>query len=286
MAPAHASAESAKFWTDPTLDNLELLRASYVTHAFAPHTHEGFAIGVIEAGAETFTYRRRFHIAGAGSVVLINPGEMHTGEALTTGTGWRYRMLYPAASILQRAASEIQGRRMGVPFFAEPVVQDKHIARLLVNLHLSLEENESQLERESRLIWTMAQLVARHADARLDANAAPSRAEHGVVGRARAYLEQHLGESVSLDDLSREVNLSAFHLLRVFRNTAGLPPHAYLTQLRLAQAKALLREGRPIADVARAVGFTDQSHLNRHFKRVVGITPGQYVRAVNAPLSL
>jgi hypothetical protein len=71
--------EHTHFWRDPALNNLELLRATYITHAFAPHTHEGYAIGVIENGAEQFKYRRTTHVAPRGSVVHINPGEMHTG---------------------------------------------------------------------------------------------------------------------------------------------------------------------------------------------------------------
>lgn len=272
--------ESATYWHDVSLGNLELLKASFVTHAFAPHTHEGFAIGVIERGAETFTYRRQFHIAPAGSVVLINPGESHTGEALDD-QGWHYRMLYPDSSALQRAASEVIGRSVGVPFFKEPVVHDARLARLLLNLHASLEAGESQLERESRLLWTMAQLVARHADDRPSARVA--RAEQDLVARVRSHLQQHLSENVTLHDLSGVVNMSAFHLLRVFRDAAGLPPHTYLNQLRVARAKALLRAGIPIAAVAGEVGFTDQSHLTRHFKRIVGVTPGQFVRGAPTP---
>jgi AraC-like DNA-binding protein len=72
------------------------------------------------------------------------------------------------------------------------------------------------------------------------------------------------------------VQLSPFHLLRVFRAAVGLPPHAYQIQLRVARAKELLRAGMPIAAVAVEVGFVDQSHLTRHFKRLVGVPPGRY----------
>lgn len=278
---ARRNTETAKYWHDPALGNLELLHASFVTHHFAPHTHDGFAIGVIEAGAETFTYRNQFHVAPAGSIVLINPGEMHTGEALSTEDGWRYRMLYPDTSILQRAASEAAGRSVGVPMFPQAVVRDAHLSQLLVNLHASIEANESYLVRESRLIWTMAQLVVRFADgSQLMARA---QRDDDVVMQARDYLTAHFHEGVTLAQLADVANMSAFHLLRVFRQTLGLPPHAYQTQLRVARAKLLLREGMPIADAAARVGFSDQSHLNRHFKRIVGVTPGQYVAGSPSP---
>jgi len=271
---ARRAAEKAKYWQDASLGNLELLHAVFVTHHFAPHTHDGFAIGVIEAGVETFTYCHQFHVAPAGSIVLINPGEMHTGEAWNAD-GWRYRMLYPGADLLRRAASEAAGHTVDVPLFPQPVVHDAYLAQLLVNLHISLERRDSQLERESRLLWTLTQLVTRFA--RIGTTRQAVHSEGQAVATVRDYLTAHLSETVTLAQLAARTNMSAFHLLRVFRQATGLPPHAFQTQLKVARAKLLLGEGLPIADVAAGVGFTDQSHLNRHFKRVVGVTPGQYV---------
>src|SRR5262249_35742466 len=101
--------ESATFWRASDLDDLELLRASYVKHSFAPHTPEGFVLGGIEGGVALSAYRPTPHPPPAGAVVLINPAEMHTGAAALP-TGWKYRMLYPGAVLLQQAASELAGR--------------------------------------------------------------------------------------------------------------------------------------------------------------------------------
>lgn len=265
--------ETAKFWRDTAVPGLELLRATYITHAFAPHIHEGYALGVIDAGAETFTYRRGTHIAAAGSIVVINPGELHTGEAVTE-QGWSYRMLYPDAALVRQAATEVMGRTTDFPFFPEPVFFDPELADALRHLHVSLEQAASPLERETRFLWTLAQLVSRHADSR--PMAPRLKREREVAQRVRIYLDAHLAENITLDHLAQSVGFSRFHLLRVFRAEVGLPPHAYLTQARVWRAKALLAAGRPIAEVAIDVGFVDQSHLTRHFKRIVGVPPGQY----------
>jgi AraC-like DNA-binding protein len=74
--------------------------------------------------------------------------------------------------------------------------------------------------------------------------------------------------------------MSAFHLARCFKKQLGLPPHAYLTQLRLQRARRLLAGGLGLAEAAAAVGFYDQSALSRHFKKIYGVTPGQYAKAV------
>ena len=267
--------DKAKLWHDPDLGNLELLRATYVTHAFAPHAHEGYAIGVIEEGAQrSVFYHNNPLVMPAGSVAAINPGEAHTGHAADQ-RGWVYRMMYPDTSILQRAASEIAGREQGLPFFPHPVIHDEYLTRLIRDTHVALEDDAtSALERESRLLWTLAQLIVRHSiDRPVARDAKPERA---CVRQAREYLEDHCAENVSLEQLASHVHLSRFHLLRVFRDQVGLPPHAYLNNARVMRAKELLLAGAPIVDVALETGFVDQSHLTRQFKRVVGVTPGQF----------
>jgi len=272
-----AIQEHTRFWREPALSNLELLRATYITHAFAPHTHDGYAIGVIESGAEQFKYRRSVHVAPRGSIVVINPGEMHTGEAATE-QGWTYRMLYPDVSLLQRAASEVAGKQRDIPFFPSPVVDDPMLATQLLQLHATLESSPFALERDSRFLWVLAQLIVRHADAHPHTSLRPLRGQHIWVQQVRAYLEDHYAENVSLEQLASFVNVSPFHLLRVFRDVVGLPPHNYLTQLRVTRARQLLHASLRPAEVALAVGFTDQSHLTKHFKSLVGVTPALYAQ--------
>lgn len=267
--------ESTHYWHDTTLDNLELLHATYVTHSFAPHTHEGYAIGVVLTGAETFAYRRATHVAGAGNVVIINPAEVHTGQAYTR-QGWTYRMLYPEAEQLRRVASQLANHTSSFPFFPEAVIADTAIARQICNLHVQLERGVEPLTAES--LWTtlLADLIQRHADAHYPLLSPIPRADHQLIQRALAYLHDNYATPIRLQELADCVALSPYHFLRLFKANLGLPPHTYLTQLRIHRAKALLNKRQPIAEVALAVGFTDQSHLSRHFKRIVGVPPGEY----------
>ena len=269
--------EHATFWRDPLLDNLELLHATYVTHTFAPHIHEGFVVGIVDKGAETFTYRRSSYVAPSGSVVLINPAEMHTGSA-AIAQGWSYRCLYPAPSLLQRAASELADRQRDIPFFSDAVLFDPDLSAQLSILHDTLASPSTALERESRLLWTFAQLIHRHADSYPAQSIRSLTKEDGAVTRVRAYIEERYAENISLEQLAQLANLSQFHLLRVFRNTVGLPPHTYLTYVRIKHAKQLLLHHLSLTDVALSVGFADQSHFTKHFKRIVGVPPGNYAR--------
>src|SRR5205085_9803943 len=154
--------EHIKFWHDAALSNLELLHATYVTHTFAPHSHEGYVIGVIEQGAEQFAYRRSQHVAPVGSIVFINPGEMHTGSSAAEH-GWTYRTLYPSIELLQRAVSDLTGRTRDIPFFAEPVVHDPEMSMEIYLTHRALEEQASDLEQDSRILSTLCHVILRHA---------------------------------------------------------------------------------------------------------------------------
>lgn len=271
----HTLHEQAKFWHAPEFDHLELLRATYITHTFARHIHETYAIGIIEDGLEGFYYRRENHVAGKGRIVLINPGEIHTGHAACTDGWWRYRMFYPGAALMQQIAGELTGSTAPLPFFPAPVVQDDETAALLRQAHVTLETSGSSLERSVMLRLAFGQLIGRYADTQ--PRSEPLAEQHGSVRAARDYLEAHYQEHVTLDVLAGVAGLSPFHLSRVFQKQTGLPPHAYLTHIRIRHARQLLQTGLPLVEVALAAGFADQSHFTRSFRRVIGVTPGQYI---------
>ncbi|MEO0408655.1 MAG: AraC family transcriptional regulator [Cyanobacteria bacterium P01_A01_bin.135] len=278
----HPPKEQVKFWRDPALQDLELLRATYITYAFSRHAHEGYGIAIVESGAMAFDYRGATHIAPAGSVVVTHPGEMHTGHAALE-VGWTYRTLLPASAWLEQAAKELQrSQPLSAPFFPSPVICDQRLNRQLVGLHHALETSPSALERESRLLWHMAFLVGHYASDK-PIIAAAGREQRAVL-LVRDYLVDHHDTNPSLKELADLVGLTPLRLLRSFRKQMGLPPHAYLNHWRVHRAKRLLASGWAIADAAIETGFTDQSHLHRHFKKMVGVTPGQYVRGCRSGL--
>jgi AraC-like DNA-binding protein len=99
------------------------------------------------------------------------------------------------------------------------------------------------------------------------------------VRRAMQYLRERLAESITLEDLATHSALDKFHLCRAFRAQIGMPPHAYLTHLRIQRARELLAQGVRASDLAPRVGLYDQSQLTRHFRRIVGTTPARYANA-------
>ncbi|MGD1895851.1 MAG: AraC family ligand binding domain-containing protein [Phormidesmis sp.] len=272
-----------KFWRDPVLRDLEMLHATYVTYSFSRHAHEGFGIAIVQDGAMSFDYRGSTYTAPAGSIVVTQPGEMHTGQA-AVANGWTYRTLLPATDWLQQAVAELTEKPGRVPYFASPVIHDRRLNQQLVHLHKTLENSPCALERESRFLWGLARLIQSYASDRPDAK--PIGKEHLAIAQVQDYLHSQYVHNISLGELAALVNLKPLRLLRAFRKQIGLPPHAYLNHVRIREAKRLLIEGWSITDAALETGFTDQSHLHRHFKKMIGVTPGQYVRGCKNVQSL
>lgn len=269
--------EQTKLWRIPHLDNVELLYATYIKQNFARHAHDGFPLGVVERGAMGYYYRGTNVVAPAGSVAVINPGEPHTGHA--ADWGWTYRMFYLETSVLEQAAAQIADRPRGVPFFQTEVIWDDELAGLLRHLHCTLELSAvPRLEQETKLLWTLAQLILRHADD--PPRPRPANYEDQIIRRVQEFIEDNYAEDISLKQLAALTHFSRYHLLRVFRTVVGMPPHTYLTQVRVNRARQLLAQGQPIAQTALAAGFADQSHLTRQFKRIFGVTPGQFSNSV------
>lgn len=267
--------EWTQYYREPEWNDLCVLHARFRDHRFPRHAHDYYVIGYVESGLQSYDYRGARHLTAAGQVFLVNPGEVHTGEAADSG-GYLYRTMYPQPELLERVVEDVTGRR-GLPFFRGAVLDDPILSRHLRAFHRELSRQTSKLAMETALIAALARLIQRHADRTL-----PRRQigrERTAVRRAREYIEAHFAASVTLSKLSRISGLSPFHLARVFEQQTGIPPHAYLERVRTEEARRLLDSGEPIAEVALAVGYADQSHLTHRFRKLLGITPGQYLRA-------
>jgi AraC-like DNA-binding protein len=259
-------ADTAEFRCPAHRAGVELYRAHIVRYAFDPHVHDGFGLGAIESGVERFRYRGADHIAPAGSLVLMNPDELHTGRAETDG-GWRYRMVY----IEQAAVDAITGESGW--WFGDAVQTDAASARRITVLLDALWQAREPLAFDSLLLQLLGEF-RRHACVPRAARAEANARFAAVID----YLHAHLAERITLDQLAAVAGLSPFHFLRKFQASHHATPQQMLMALRLAAAKRLLAAGEAPAQVAAATGLTDQAHLTRAFVRRYGLTPARYQR--------
>ena len=236
---------------------VEVFGASFRRFHYARHRHESFAFGAIEAGAMRFWHAGAVHLALPGEIIALNPGDVHDGRP-DASVGCQYRMLYVDASILGNQA------------LAGPVLRDAQLARRISRF---TRRAPDLLEEESGFAEILAALLGRHGRPPLTVRTGD---ERDSVARAKRHMRERLGEPLRLADIAAAVRLSPFYFLRTFKRATGMPPHAYLNQVRLERARELLRAGEPAAQVAVATGFADQSHLARRFKAAFGVTPGQY----------
>ncbi|MEM5435309.1 AraC family transcriptional regulator [Paraburkholderia diazotrophica] len=265
--------DNARYWRTPLLPGADLLTAEYHDHEFTPHWHDAYTIPVIEAGAETYRYQGSHYVAEAGSVPVINPGEVHTGSR-AIDEGWRYRVLYAPVDFIHALAEDIAGRAQPLPWFDADVIRDPDLAVRLARAHRLLESNDDPLAAETAMLDALSTLLVRYGRTRADAP--PHAAADTRVATMKEQLTGDLAAPLKLAELADAVGLSPFHAARLFARATGLPPHAWRNQIRLQRSLAPLRAGASVADVAAASGFTDQSHFTRHFRRMFGVPPGRW----------
>ncbi|AZM62606.1 MULTISPECIES: AraC family transcriptional regulator [unclassified Streptomyces] len=253
--------------------SLDLLTARFNRHEYAPHAHDEYTVGVTVGGLEVIAYRGGHIVSGPGSIVVLEPGEMHTGGPAAPD-GYSYRALYAAPALLTDGTLGT-----ALPHFREPVLDDPGLAAALRRTHTDLSAHPDPLEAESRLPWLLTALARRHSTARAsDDDTVPGAGPIALAVRDR--LADELLAPPSLADLAAGLGLSRYQLLRAFRTTMGVPPYAWLAQYRVTRARALLDAGVRPAEAAALVGFADQAHLTRWFRRVLGVTPAAYRNSV------
>jgi AraC-like DNA-binding protein len=251
-----------------TPDPIEIHRGFAVTHAHPKHWHEEYLICAITGGGGYTVYQGTAHFTPAGSMCLLPPGEVHSNYA--TDEGCSYTNIYLPARLFEKCASQINPEVASMGPF---VSFDAVLHFQLLNLGNIVDGPPTRLCRDAAFLTFFETLLGYLGETSVKALEREPRA----VRIVREFLDDHYNLDISLEQLSTLADLSPYHLNRIFRRHLGIPPHAYQLQRRIARAKAMLRGNVSISEVAHQTGFADQSHFTRHFKRMVGTTPGQFV---------
>lgn len=255
------------------LPEIRLLSARIRTLAYRPHAHGEYAIGVVGAGVQRYIEPAGSCHAPAGTLFTLNPGDVHSGEAATDG-GYAYRLAYIPREALDRFLEVEPGTPLRDPYFCRRLTEDRQLAPRLLRLLTRLECAETpSVELESELVLVLRALFTRHGELAPDSCRA---GEAEAVTRAREMIRERAAEPLTLTEMAAAAGLSRYHFIRVFQKATGLSPHAWLTQERVFRARAAIEGGAPLAEAALASGFSDQSHMTRQFKSIIGTTPGRF----------
>ncbi|MEX3686920.1 helix-turn-helix domain-containing protein [Paraburkholderia sp. BR14263] len=253
---------------------IESLRAHFSGHAYDPHDHDDMLIGYTEQGVQRFQCHRSLHTSVPGRAILIEPGALHDGHAPEPG-GFTYAMLYLPQPWVECAARRLNIAGLGgvVPAFGQTLVDDPRLTESICRAFLALYGEEGRLARDEALDCLLERLGGHLVD-----TTAAARPASPALARVRDLLHEHMSANIGLDELVDSSGIDRFRLTRLFQREFGTSPHAYLVRLRLRAARRLLAAGHTPARVAAEVGFADQSHLGRWFRRAYRMTPAAYRR--------
>jgi len=221
--------------------------------------------------------RGALHAGAPGLVFCNTPGEVMIANPYREAGS--FSVLEFESSQLEQLISEQQPSSVRFDWAAVMQPISRQLGMRFREFCTTFEPNASAMLVQSQMLdlgEAMICELVKNARAPRPPAAAPRRA----AIRMRECLNEE-GLHVDLDTLAKHAGLSRFQALRAFKQRYGLPPHAYQLCLRIGHARKLLREGAPAADVAARCGFADQSHFTRHFKRLNGVTPVQYARALS-----
>ena len=241
----------------------EVFHARFVDHAYPAHTHDAWTVFTVDKGSIAYDLERRHRGVEESKVTLLPPGVAHDGRPAASA-GYRKRVLY--------VGTEVLGEPLIGPAVDSPDVLDRSIVRGFRSLHRALGDPDAAFEAESRFALVAAQLVHRFGGHPADED--PH--NDSVAEDLRDLLDARLFVGITLAEAGRILDVSPAHLVRAFTQRCGISPHRYLVGRRIDIARARLLEGQPLAQVAADVGFHDQAHFTKHFKRHIGTTPGRY----------
>jgi AraC-like DNA-binding protein len=258
------------------LPHVEMRRVMQATTCYDTHSHDEFSFGVVDAGHATYRNHRHQAAIHQGISVFFNPGDAHACNP-RPGQPWSYRMLFVDAAWVARLQAESAWHGGGD--YAPFTLRHSNAPRV----YQQFDQLFNALEQDHNAEATDAQL----ADFLLTHCFAQPRAAQaqptGALKRTRDCILDQLANNLTLDDLAHTAGLSRYHLLRSFKQAYGQTPHAFQLDQRINQGKQLLKRGGSLADVAHSLGFADQSHFQRHFKRRHAVTPRVYQQSLEYP---
>jgi AraC-like DNA-binding protein len=263
-------------WRAPDL-GAELLSGHFSDFAYDVHTHDTACFALLTRGAIRIKMRGQEFTARRGDLYAIEADEPHAGWA-TDDAGWNLRTLYVDTSYLRSVVSEDRTSRL--LDLRGPIIRDPALAAMFYSVHRCSQIQGPSIYREEQYISFITRLLERHAG-NIKVSIRPGQ-EDRAIRLAKEFIDNSLDERVSLTAIANAAGLPPYRLYRAFEKTTGMTPHAYQRQARVRLAINLIRANRPLGDVAFSTGFADQAHLTRWFRRMMGITPGVYQKAMQS----
>ncbi|MCF7361511.1 AraC family transcriptional regulator [Vibrio sp. A1-b2] len=264
---------STRFKQNSVLPWVELRVANKSNACYGAHSHDEFSFGVIRQGCAVYKNRNKSHVIGVGDLVTINPSDIHSCNP--EQDVWSYSMLFVNAFKMGQMQQDVLREKSQCisldyqPFNAD-YERNESLKHQYLTLFSALEDESSSLNIESCFYDFVESSLYKSRSIKEEKLLAPP------IKRIKEKLLDGIAEHHELESLAKEAGMSRYQLLRAFKIQYGLPPYAYLMDEKIKRSKVMLRTGSSLTEVAHSLGFSDQAHFQRQFKKRLAVTPKYY----------
>ncbi len=259
------------YFTHEKLDFLEL-RYSKSNQCYKEHIHNTLSIGAILAGQRTYKNKSKTIILEKNQLAIVNPNTIHSCNSNSKVANKIFMLYLDKDWCFKLQKTIFPYIKEFVPFSTE-ILKNKILYKKFITLCELLFSNALIIEKESSIIDFFYSLYNKyHKEIEIDIEIKTNEKIENII----SYMNKNIKDDISLDDLSKEFNLSTFYIIKLFKKELNISAHSYFINLKIELAKKLLKNGFSIVEVALECGFYDQSHFHRNFKKIVAITPKKY----------
>lgn len=248
--------------------DISVLRAKIREFSYKKHAHEEYALGVTLSGIQKYSLDGMSQVSHKNGVMLFNPEQLHDGYAGKSEEILDYVMLYIKPSLFLEAMNEKE-----IVKFSSSLLSNEKLKRDILNLSSAIffEKDESLC---NELLLNVADNFTSR-DFVLDCTK-----ENQLVKKAKEMMYYELDYILNLDEISKSLHLCKFQFIRMFKSNTGMTPYQFFLNCKIIHAKKHLEDKKDLYATVVQFAFTDLSHLNRHFKRVYGLTAYEYLKSL------
>jgi AraC-like DNA-binding protein len=257
-------------WRNEHLFDIDFASYTLSHHSFARHFHDYYVIEWVIKGADRFFCNGNTYTAATDQLVLINPGEVHTGSTIADNE-LAYFSLYPDDHTLRLVAETLDIHLPSHFSFQHTLANNPSLKNKFNLLFDCLRHQYDQLQQEEIFFQCMHELLLQTSTGD-EKDILPGKKDVRIKILID-YIRTHFKKDISLTQMAEFVHLNPFHLTRLFKKSTGLSPYEYLLVIRTEYARQLLRKGFKVQDAATKAGFYDASHFNRLFCKTAGASP-------------
>lgn len=244
------------------------LSASFADFKYKKHSHKEYALGVTLRGVQQYNLDGSFQSSYKNGVMLFNPEQPHDGMAHDK-VGIDYVMLYIEPTLFLDIIE-----KKDIVRFSSPIMYDYRIEQQILNLSNAILTGKDEALCSEFLLtlgdsFTQTDLYMSY------------KKENILIKKAKDMIHYNLENVLRLDDICKELNMSKFQFIRLFKANTGISPYQYFLNCKVELAKKLIEKNRDVYSAVVQCGFVDLTHLNKNFKSIYGVTAFEYMSYLN-----